>query len=118
MTFYDRHGNPKCYTMDNIHIYDFSGNPIAYIYNTGIWTYSGTQLGWLYNGSVIDASRSYLLFSEYSIGGPLKPLRKLCPLKGLRHLRPLKSLRSMMVRLGIVNNHWSDFNFEQVFYGI
>ena len=31
MVFYDNHGRPTAYTEDDVHIYLFTGEPVAYL---------------------------------------------------------------------------------------
>ena len=83
ITFYDKNGDPFCYTEDDCHIYDFDGNPIAYIESESVWNYDGKHLGFMHNGWPIDHSGDCLLDPERSRGCPLKPLRSFTPLKGL-----------------------------------
>ena len=96
MTFYDKSGTPRCYSEDFTHLYDYEGNPLAYINNGWIWSYRGRCLGTLHNNWIVDKTGAYIFFSENSTGGPLKPLRKLPPLKGLKKLRPLKSQNGLI----------------------
>ena len=115
MTFYDKIGIPRCYTEDLIHIYDYAGTPIAYIYNNKIWKYGGKCIGFLHNNWIIDICGNYIFFSENAIGGPLKPLKRLTPLKGLKKLKPLKALRQLPPLKPLVKLKWSDLNFQDFF---
>lgn len=93
ITFYDKNGDPFCYTEDDCHIYDFDGNPIAYIENDCVWNYDGKHLGFMHNGWIIDHSGDYLLFTEQSTGGPLKPLRSLSPLKWIEVTKTFEGIK-------------------------
>lgn len=115
MTFYDKHGTPQCYTEDFTHIYDFGGNPVAYINSDRIWSYKGRCLGSLHNNWIIDRKGGRMFFSENSTGGPLMPLRKLSPLKRIKKLRPLKSVREISPLKPIVKMGWSDLDFNSFF---
>ena len=115
ITFYDKNGDPFCYTEDDCHIYDFDGNPIAYIENDCVWNYDGKHLGFMHNGWIIDHSGDYLLFTEQSTGGPLKPLRSLSPLKGLKSLKPLKGLKELTPLRPLTSLSWSDLSADEFF---
>lgn len=117
MTFYDKNGSAVCYTMDNIHLYSFDGYPLAYFNDDKVWSYGGECLGWLHNYWIIDRNGCYVFFSEYAMGGILKPLRHLKPLKALRKLRPLKSLRRIPPLKPLIKSKWSSLTFEE-FFGI
>lgn len=115
MVFYDKNGNPCCYSDDFIHIYGYDGYPLGYIHDGRVWSYHGHYLGLFRNNWIIDRDGFYLFFTENSIGGPLKPLRRLAPLKSLKRIRPLKSLRVVppippMVRIG-----WSSMTKDSFF---
>ena len=113
--FYDKNGDPFCYTEDDSHIYDFDGNPIAYIESESVWNYDGRHLGFMHNGWIIDHSGNYLLFTEQSIGGPQKPFRSLSPLKGLKSLKPLKGLKEFAPLRPQTSQSWSDLLADEFF---
>ena len=115
ITFYDKNGDPFCYTEDDCHIYDFDGNPIAYIESESVWNYDGKHLGFMHNGWIIDHSGDYLLFTEQSTGGPLKPFRSLSPLKGLKSLKPLKGLKEFAPMRPLTSLSWSDLTADEFF---
>ena len=115
MTFYDKSGTPRCYSEDFTHIYDYAGNPVAYIYNSRVWSYRGRYLGVLHNNWIVDKNGACVFFSENSTGGPVKPLRKLTPLKGLKKLRPLKSLRELPPLKPQPKLSWSNMNSDTFF---
>ena len=94
LTFYDRTGQPYCYTVDGEHLYTFGGNPIAYFYDDSVYSFGGTHLGWFYNGWIYDSSGNPLFFSENAVGGPGKPGRAGRPGKAGRAGRPGKGGRA------------------------
>lgn len=115
ITYYDKNGNPFCYTEDDCHIYDFDGNPIAYRDSENVWNYDGKHLGLMHKGWIIDHSGKYLLFSKQSAGGPLKPLRSLSPLKGLKSLKPLKGLKELAPLRPMTSLSWSELTMDEFF---
>lgn len=115
MTFYDKNGNAICYTIDNIHLYSFDGQPLGYIHRNKVWAFSGVLLGWFHNYWIIDREGYYIFFSEYSIGGILKPLKHLQPLKSLRHLRPLKGYRQSLPLEPLIRLSWSSLTPQEFF---
>ena len=117
MRFYDRNGNPCCYSDDLVHIYSYGGEPLGYIHNGRVWNYKGRYLGLFRNNWIIDRDGYYLFYTEDSIGGPLKPLRKLAPLKALRKLRPLKSLRELPPLRPLSHLSWSKREMNAFFGG-
>lgn len=115
MTFYDKSGTPCCYSEDFTHIYDYEGNPVAYINNGRVWSYRGKCLGALHNNWIVDNNGAFMFFSENSTGGIPKPLRKLSPLKGLKKLRPLKSLREVPFLKPKPQMSWSNMDSDTFF---
>lgn len=90
---------------------------LTFFHAEKVWSYSGYCLGWLHNNWIIDVNGYYVFFSEYAMGGVLKPVRHLKPLKSLRRLRPLKSLRHFAPLKPWVKSQWSSLTFEE-FFGI
>ena len=50
MVFYDNCGHPTAYTEDDIHIYLFTGEPVAYLHTDAVYGYNGRQIGWFRDG--------------------------------------------------------------------
>ena len=115
MVFYDRYGNPCCYSDDYVHIYSFGGKALGYIQNERVWNYGGCYLGMFRNNWVLDKYGNNLFFTENATGGPLKPLRKLAPLKSLKELRPLKSLRELPPLPPLQTYNWSNLDMNTFF---
>ena len=83
MVFYDNHGRPTAYTEDDIHIYLFTGEPVAYIDRDAVYGYNGKHLGWFSNGWIRDLNGCCVFFSEKANGcGPVKPIKYICPVCG------------------------------------
>ena len=116
MVFYDNHGRPTAYTEDDIHIYLFTGEPVAYLHEDAVYGYNGRQFGWFQDGWIRDLNGNCVFFTENTTGsGPLKPLKQLKPLKSLKQLRPLKALRELK-RLRPLNRlSWSQLSGKQFF---
>ena len=64
MVFYDNYGRPTAYTEDDIHIYLFTGEPVAYIDRDAVYGYNGRQFGWFQNGWIRDLNGCCVFFSE------------------------------------------------------
>ena len=116
LDFYDLNGRPIAYTEDGIHIYLFSGEPAAYLQDDSVYSYSGKHLGWLLDGWIRDHRGNAVLFTEKSLGGPIKPIRQLKPLKSIRNIRPIKSIRQIKPIKPIKSFNWSDLVGEEFFF--
>lgn len=115
MVFFDRNGNPCCYSDDYVHLYSFKGKALGYIQDEKVWNYRGKYLGLFKNNWILDRDGFYLYFTENASGGPTKPLRHLAPLKSIKELRPLKSLRELPPLTPSPVLDWSKMNTDNFF---
>jgi hypothetical protein len=115
ITFYDSEGEPVAYSDDGVHIFLFSGEPVAYLVNESVYSFSGNHLGFFSNGWIRDHDGDAVFFSENSIGGLMKPLKKLKPLKSLKELIPLKGLRELRPLKPLDSFLWSSLSVEELF---
>ena len=72
-TFYGRSGNAIAYTEDGVHIYLFSGKPVAYLDGESVYSFGGRHLGWYLDGWIWDNHGYAVLFTEEATGGPGRP---------------------------------------------
>lgn len=117
LDFYDSKGHQYAYTDDGETIFTLNGRPVAYFDEGSIYSFTGVHLGFLENGQVWDHSGSVLLFTEGSIGGPMKPLRTLSPLKGLKQMKPLKGIKQLKPLKPLKGMGWSNLSPQSVFEG-
>lgn len=116
MVFYDFHGKATAYTEDDVHLYLFTGEPVAYFEGNAVYGYNGRQFGWFENGWIRDLKGHCVFFSENATGsGPVKPLKQLKPLKSLKQLRPLKALRELKHLKPLNSLSWSQLSGKQFF---
>ena len=116
MVFYDCHGRPTAYAEDGVHIYLFTGEPVAYLDGDAVFGYNGKHLGWLANGWVRDLNGYCVFYSENATGsGPVKPVMCMCPVKCVKHVRPVKCIKEVK-RVRAVNSlSWSQLSGKQFF---
>lgn len=115
-TFYNRQGKPTAYTNDEVHIYLFSGTPVAYFSNDSVYSFSGKHLGRIGNGWIRDNSGKCVFFTtEASGSGPVKPVRGVSPVKGVRGVRPVKSVKQTKPSKPVNSTSWSSLSSEDFF---
>jgi len=95
--FYNSQGHPTAYTEDEVYIYLFSGQPVAYIDDSSVFAYNGRHLGRFEDGWIRDNQGNCVFFTEDSSGVPMKPMKSMKP------MRPMNTLL------------WSQLSGEQFF---
>ena len=101
MVFYDNRGRPTAYIEDNVHIYLFTGEPVAYLDRDAAYGFNGHQFGWFENGWVRDLDGCCVFFTENATGpGPIKPV------KHVKRVRRIKAAKKMS---------WSQLSGEAFF---
>jgi hypothetical protein len=111
MVFYDNHGRPTAYTEDGIHIYLFTGEPVAYLHTDTVYGYNGRQFGWYENGWICDLNGYCVFFTENASGsGPVKPVKHVCPVKHVKRVKPVKHVRAVKRIRPIKKLSWSQLS--------
>ena len=118
MVFYDNHGRPTAYTEDDVHIYLFTGEPVAYLDGDAVYSFNGHQFGWFENGWIRDLQGYCVFFSENATGiGPARPVKRFCPVKRVKRVKPFKHVKAMRRTKAIKHSSWSQLSgvvfFEQ-----
>ncbi len=115
LTFYNFEGRPVAYTEDGMHIYLFSGDPVAYLYDMSIYSFSGKHLGWFKNGWIRDNYGQCVFFTEIATGGPIKPVKMIKLVKNIKQIKPIKSTKEMRPMRPMDSLSWSELSEEQFF---
>lgn len=108
-TFYNEFGKPIAYSDNDIIVFSFPGEPLAYIFDDKIYSFDGKQLGWFLDGWIRDLDGYCVFFTETATGGPLKPLKQLKPLKSLKKLVPFRQYREYPHLKPIKRCAWSRY---------
>ena len=100
ITLYNSEGTAIAYidTDDEMTIYLWKGQPVAYLEKGSVWGFNGEHLGWFSRGIIRDR-KGYVVgcikdavSSLYYRWEPLKGLKKLKPFKSFQKMEPLKPL--------------------------
>ena len=110
LVFYDRSGKPICYRSekDNETLYLFNGTPVAYIYDTSVYSFRGRHLGWFENGWVYDNNGYCVFFTQDAYGGPAKPIKRVTPIKHATRIKPVKSIKAVRPIRPVKRLQWGD----------
>lgn len=108
--FYDRGGNPISYLSerDNETIFLFNGTPVAYIYDSSVYSFRGKHLGWYENGWIYDNNGYCIFFSQNASGGPCKPVKKVTPVRCATRVKPVKSVKMVRPIRPVKRLQWGD----------
>ena len=116
ITLYDNSGIPVAYIADDIEIFLFTGEPVAYINAKSIYTYSGIHLGWFDDGWVRDHSGACVLFASDATGsGPTKPITRARPMQWEKRVKPSKAAREIEQVPSIRKLTWSALSAMEFF---
>jgi hypothetical protein len=115
LDFYDKLGYPFAYLDDNDSIYTFTGIPTAYIEDDSIYNFDGRHIGYFQNGAIFDSQGSTVLFSDMTIGGPVKPAKQMIPMKAMKQMYPMKSLKEMKPMKPTLTFTWSQYSPQELF---
>lgn len=110
ISFYDDSGEAVAYidTNEEMNIYSWHGDPVAYLERDSIFGFNGKHLGWFENGIIRDHSGYAVGFVE----GSINKLTKLERLKSLQKLTPLKSLQQLEPIKPFYHNQWARLPLE------
>ena len=115
LTFYDSHGTPVAYAVDDGAIYLYSGEPVAYLSADSLYDYSGSPLGFFEDGWVYDHGGACVFFTEDAVGGPLRPTRQMRPMRAMRQPRPMREARQAAPMRAMRQLVWSRLSGHQFF---
>ena len=105
ITLFEREGTAIAYidTGEELTIFLWNGNPVAYLEKSSIYGFNGKHLGWFKEGIVRDHQGNGVGFIE----GAVNKLTKLEPLKSLQKLTPLRSLQELEPLEPLLRDSWS-----------
>lgn len=90
---------PIAYCEDGVHVYLYSGEPVAYVFEDGLYGYHGKLLGWLGLGSVLDRSglRACTTVPSTSLTGmpPWKGMKGMLPMQAGREWKPARPVATI-----------------------
>ncbi len=105
LTIYDSEGRAQAYidTDNDLTIYIWSGEPVAYLDKDSIYGFNGKHLGWIDSKVLYDNDGYIVGFLD----GGLPIPTMLEPLKGLKKLAPLKSLEALEPLQPMFHSQWA-----------
>lgn len=86
----------------------FNGDPVAYIYDSSIYSFKGKHLGWYENGWIYDNDGYAIFFTENASGGLVKPVKKVTPVRCTTKNKPIKNVKQIKPIKPIKKLNWKD----------
>jgi hypothetical protein len=116
LTLYDSKGRPTAYSEDGVHIYTFSGLPVAYVSDGSVYSMEGKHLGWFAKGWLRDNKGRCVFFTDIAEGsGPMTPMTAMKPMKSLKQIGPVKKDREPKPARPVESMSWSELSGAQFF---
>lgn len=105
ITLFDSSGTAIAFmdTQEQMAIYSWRGQAVAYLEGNSVWGFNGKHLGWFSKGIIRD-------HNGYAVGcvrGAIAISYRPEPPKGLRGVRPSRSLQELKPLKPLTNNTWS-----------
>lgn len=107
ITFYDRTGVAAAYSDDDVHVFLFGGQSVAYLDSDALYSYSGELMGWFEEGWLRDKDGHCVAFSERATGGPSHSMPTSRPHKSAKRAHPEQTRKDPRTLRPIHSNVWS-----------
>ncbi|HEX7966116.1 MAG TPA: hypothetical protein VF651_10395 [Gammaproteobacteria bacterium] len=107
IVFYDQSGQAIAYSDDEVHIFLFTGEAVAYMDADAVYSYRGVLLGWFERGWLRDKDGRCVAFSENPATGPQRPLRRQKPEIAPKQPVPVREHQDTRALRPIHSNAWS-----------
>jgi hypothetical protein len=95
ISLFDSKGNAKAYFTEDLTIYLWDGDPVAYLHKSGnyfhIYGFNGNHLGWFEGGIIWDHDGN----AVGCIKGTVNMIYSIEPVKGIKSIYPIKSIREI-----------------------
>jgi hypothetical protein len=106
ISIFDKNGDAKAYIADDLTIYLWDGNPVAYLYKFGsdwhVYGFNGVHLGWYVDGIIYDNN-------GYTVGAQKDAIimvTSIEPIKGIKGIKPIKSIKDIASIKPILSRSW------------
>ncbi|TAL01848.1 MAG: hypothetical protein EPO08_09160 [Rhodospirillaceae bacterium] len=105
VSLYDGGGEAVAYIAvdDELTVYLWGGQPVAYLDDGSVWGFNGKHLGWFDGGVIWDHEGN----GACALKGALTVIPRIESLKSLKSLKPLKSLKELPPLQALHTNHFS-----------
>jgi hypothetical protein len=106
ISLFDKSGDAKAYIADDLTIYLWDGNPVAYLFKSGsdwhIYGFNGNHLGW-YVDDIIYDNNGFAIGAQKDATNMLTSIE---PIKGVKGIKPIKNIKEIVPIKPILSNTW------------
>jgi hypothetical protein len=106
ISLFDKNGNAKAYIADDLTIYLWDGDPVAYLYKSKndwhVYGFNGDHLGWYIDGLIYDNN-------GYAVGAQKDATSMITSIegtKGIKDIKSIKSIKDIEPIKPIISNSW------------
>ena len=91
-SLFDKNGDAKAYIAEDLTIYLWDGEPIAYLSNSNnvwhVYSFNGSHLGWYIDGIIYDHNGN-------AVGAQKDAVNMMTSMEGMKGMKSMKSMKSM-----------------------
>lgn len=106
ISIFDKNGDAKAYIADDLTIYLWDGDPVAYLYKSSsdwhIYGFNGDHLGWYVDGIIYD-NNGYAVGAQKDATNMITSIESI---KGIKSIKPIKSIKEIAPIKPILSNSW------------
>lgn len=106
VSLFDKEGEAKAYIADDLTIYLWDGDPIAYLSNSNnrwhVYGFNGNHLGWYVDGIIYD-NDGYAIGAQKDATNMITSIEDI---KGIKGIKPIKSIKEIAPIKPILSMSW------------
>ncbi|ROL62410.1 hypothetical protein D9V86_00845 [Bacteroidetes/Chlorobi group bacterium ChocPot_Mid] len=106
-SLFDKNGDAKAYIADDLTIYLWDGDPVAYLSNSNsvwhVYGFNGSHLGWYIDGIIYDHNGNAVGAQKDAVN----MMTSMEGMKGMKSMKPMKSMKEMAPMKPMLSRSWS-----------
>jgi hypothetical protein len=107
ISLFDKNGDAKAYIAEDLTIYLWGGDPVAYLYSSNndwhVYGFNGEHLGWYVDGIIFD-NNGYAVGAQKDATSMITSIE---PIKGIKGIKSIKSIKEIAPIKPILSNSWA-----------
>ena len=105
-SLFDKNGDAVAYIAEDMTIYLWEGDPVAYLYNKSskwhVYGFNGSHLGWYEDGIIYDHNGNAVGAQKDAIN----MMTSMESMKSMKSMKPMKSMKEMAPMKPMFSNSW------------